>query len=389
MGSANQVAANSVISYPVRFIMIWYVLLTAFFILLPAQHGYGQTSSHSGVDQLRDTGPSVQQVSKAVERLEDWYDPQTGLWRNTGWWNSANALTVLIDYMRVSGDRSDEPVIAETYAQKKHAGFLNEYYDDEGWWALAWIDAYDLTGDSAYLGVARAIFKDMTTGWDDVCGGGIWWRKRRDYKNAIANELFLDVAARLASRVPASAARSAYTAWAEREWNWFRQSGMIEPDHLISDGLTAQCKDNHGTKWTYNQGVILGGLVALSQVSESSAARSDLRYARKIANSAIERLTDKEGILHEPCEPDCGSDGSQFKGIFVRNLALLNQRRPEKRFRQFILTNARSILARDQHPDHSFGLIWSGPPGSATVPTQSSALDALVAALGLLGSQRQ
>ena len=321
---------------------------------------------------------TLQDANEAVAKLQSWYSPNAGLWKTTGWWNSANALTALIDYSRVAHSSRYLAVLTQTYAVNIHGGFINDYYDDEGWWALAWVDAYDLTGQQKYLQTAQRIFADMTGGWDNACGGGIWWSKKRRYKNAIANELFLSVAAHLSNRALTEKERSQYVFWASREWNWFRHSGMIEPDHLISDGLTSTCKDTRKTKWTYNQGVILGGLIELARHDHS---RAPLRRARQIANAAIKNLAGSEGVLHEPCEPNCGADGSQFKGIFMRNLALLYREGPEKRYRHFILRNADSILRYDQAPDHGLGLVWSGPPRKANASTQSSALDALLAAL--------
>ncbi len=271
-----------------------------------------------------------------------------------------------------------KPIIEHTYNVNIHGGFVNQYYDDEGWWALAWIDAYDLTGQPKFLNTAEHIFTNMTGGWDRTCGGGIWWSKKRAYKNAIANELFLSVAAHLANRAHTAKQRAGYATWARREWRWFHHAGIMERDHLISDGLTSACKDNHKTKWTYNQGVILGGLAELARHEHR---HSLLRQANRIAGAAIRHLTDADGILHEPCEPDCGADGSQFKGIFVRNLALLNRYAPRKKYRKFILRNADSILRKDQTRGHALGLVWSGPPGKPNASTQSSALDALVAAL--------
>lgn len=316
------------------------------------------------------------QVQLAIDRLQAWYNPQTGLWQTTGWWNSANALTTLIDYSRVNRTTRYEPVIAQTYADNRGQNFLNQYYDDEGWWALAWIDAYDLTANRDYLHAAEILFENMTGGWNSTCGGGLVWSKRSHYKNAIPNELFLSVAAHLANREAEPAQKAEYLAWAEREWNWFRRSGMMERDHLISDGLTAQCQDNHRTKWSYNQGVILGGLAELSR---QPGQKGVLREARRIAGAAMRALS-RHGILHEPCEPNCGKDGTQFKGIFLRNLALLNDRAPNRRYASFIRRNAESILANDQGRGHTLGAIWSGPPGTADASTQSSALDALVAA---------
>ncbi|MDE3201817.1 MAG: glycoside hydrolase family 76 protein [Acidobacteriota bacterium] len=320
------------------------------------------------------------QTQQAVDRLQQWYNQKTGLWDKTGWWNSANVLTVLIDYAHVTGSQLTEPVATNTHKLNSSKDFLNDYYDDEGWWALAWIDAYDLTGNKQYLKTAEDIFQNMITGWDNTCGGGIWWSKKRTYKNAIANELFLSVAAHLSNRVADPHQSKAYLKWARREWKWFRHTGMIEDDHLISDGLNSECKDNHETKWSYNQGVILGGL---SELSRKTGDKKLDKIAQKTADAAMVKLTDKNGVLHDPCEPKCGADGTQFKGIFVRNLSLLNQMDPKPGDEEFIQKNAESILANDQTDDHAFGVVWSGPPGEVDPSTQSSALDAVVAALKL------
>lgn len=171
--------------------------------------------------QLLESTPRDQALHRAelgVQALQRWYVPGTGLYRTTGWWNSANAITAIIDSMRASGSRQYVATLANTYTQAQirvpksqqvdpakpmtgFPGFLNNYYDDEGWWALAWIDAYDLTRDTRYLASAESIFEDMAGGWDGTCRGGIWWSKDRTYKNAIANELFFSVAAHLATRV--------------------------------------------------------------------------------------------------------------------------------------------------------------------------------------------
>ena len=78
-----------------------------------------------------------------INALQKWYQPATGQWQGTGWWNSASALTAVIRYTKLTGDGSHASVITTTFAaaQRQHAGFVNTYYDDNGWWALAWIAA--------------------------------------------------------------------------------------------------------------------------------------------------------------------------------------------------------------------------------------------------------
>jgi predicted alpha-1,6-mannanase (GH76 family) len=270
--------------------------------------------------------------------LQTWYVEETGLWKTTNWWNAANAVTVLADFSKLSDTPDFRPTLANTFERNSQKRFLNEYYDDEGWWALGWAGAYELTHETRYLEMAEQIFADMAGGWDDTCGGGIWWKKPKQYKNAIANELFLAVAARLASLTQDTEKRANYLEWAKREWQWFAASGMINSENLVNDGLDSACHNNHRTTWSYNQGVILAGLAVLSKQSGDA---KPLEAAQSIALAAIARLTDLDGVLHDPCEPArCGNDAPQFKGIFVRDLAVLNAAAPVPGFRAFLRKNA-------------------------------------------------
>jgi predicted alpha-1,6-mannanase (GH76 family) len=330
--------------------------------------------------------------TSAVQTLQTWYTPSTGLYQSTGWWNSANAITVLAEYSRLSKSKQYTSVFANTFiaAQKTSPAFLNNFYDDEGWWALAWIDAYDLTRNRLYLSMAESIFTDMAASWDDICGGGIWWSKEKKYKNAIANELFLSAAAHLVNRT-SGAARKKYLNWANEEWQWFRASGMINSKNLINDGLGKSpgqitgvgCTNNGRTTWSYNQGVILGGLAELSVTNRDPSL---VQAAQEIATAATTLLVDDKGVLHDPCEPRCGADGVQFKGIFVRNLALLNHTQPRAAYKSFVDRNADAVWNAARGPNFQLGEVWSGPFFTGNAGSQSSALDAIVSAASMQNS---
>jgi predicted alpha-1,6-mannanase (GH76 family) len=325
-----------------------------------------------------------QRAALGIRHLQSWYDPATGLYRTTGWWNSANAITTLADYSRITGDKEYRNVFLNSFSAAQHtsARFLNSFYDDEGWWALAWIDVYDLTHQPQYLQMANSIFADMAKGWDNTCSGGIWWSKDRKYKNAIANELFLSVAAHLAARTGNKQMKERYLDWAKREWLWFSRSGMINSSHQINDGLDAQCANNLQTTWSYNQGVILGGL---SELYRQTHDQSLLSTAGAIADATLANpvLIDARGSLHDPCEPNCGGDGTQFKGIFIRNLALLLKVAPSTRYKEFVLANVDSIWSGMHPPEYGIGTIWAVPCGTINASTQSSGEDALISAVSI------
>ncbi|HEX8796050.1 MAG TPA: glycoside hydrolase family 76 protein [Polyangiaceae bacterium] len=314
----------------------------------------------------------------AADALQALYDPSTGLFPSTGWWNSANAITALVDTMARTGSMAYASDLCTTLAKNSGSNFINQYYDDEGWWALAWIDAYDLTKDTKYLSMAKTIFADLTTGWDSTCGGGLWWSKARSYKNAIPNELFLEVAVRLHARTPGDGGAGSFIDWADREWKWFDASGMINAQNLVNDGLTSACKNNAGATWTYNQGVLIGGLVDLAA---SNHDPSLLTRAQAIADAAMGKLVDDVGVLHEPCEPSCGGDGTQFKGIFMRHLFELAKATSTARDVAFITKNADWVWNAARNAKDDLGLSWSQALDAVDASRQSSALDALNAAI--------
>jgi predicted alpha-1,6-mannanase (GH76 family) len=319
--------------------------------------------------------------------LQRWYGRWTGLWRTTGWWNAANALTVLVDYTRRTGDPAYTWVIGRTFrgARWRHRHFLNRFFDDNGWWALAWLRAYDLTGDERFLAAARHIFADMVSGWDEVFGGGLWWNRDRRYKNAITNELFLAVATGLHRRSPGR--DRTYLDWALREWDWFDGAGLVGAEGLVNDGLTDDGANNGRPAYTYNQGVILGGLADLYRITGDNAY---LGPGASIADAALRKLTGRPdagsaGVLTEPGESDIigrADDASQFKGIFVRNLGEFYACVPRPAYRDFILHNARCVW-NSRNAENQFGLSWGGPFDTADASRQTSGLDALVAAVAL------
>lgn len=335
-----------------------------------------QTLSGTCSDELR----ARARAGMAV--LQGYYDEDSGLYNGNEWWRGANMLEVAIDFSRELGDASYVASFDNTFEKHQGGRFINEYYDDEGWWALAWIRAYDLTHQSKYLDMARVLFDDIKASWDPGhCGGGVYWKKETEAKTAIANELFLVLAARLHLRTPGDAGPGSYLDWAQRTWDWFAASGLIGEDYQVIDGLDFHtCGPGWDATFTYNQGVILGGLVDLWRATGDASL---LEMAARIADATLELQTNEDGILIEAtCHPDCGAgDGTTFKGVFARNVAYLYEAKPEPRYRDFLLRQSDGLWELNRSERNEFGLVWQGPFDEADAARQAAALDAVIGAV--------
>jgi len=394
-----------------------------------------QTSALSALNAAIPFGKDyIGKAAAAAEVLQKNYDCVSGLYKKpevVHWWPSAVGMETIIDYTMLTGSDKylrvkcsyGEPVdvISNTFEfapiWQQAPNFINDYYDDNGWWAITWIKAYDYTNETRYLEMAKTIFDEMTQGWEKTtCGGGLWWKRNPDqYKAAIQNELFLVVAARLSLRTNEENGSEVYLEWAQRTWEWFKNSGMINRFNLIDSGLDQDnnCENDGKPGYTYNQGVILGGLVDLYK---STGDIELLAQAQAIAQTALYRLRYENGVLQDVCEPlnNCDGDQEAFKGIFMRYLAYLYDNlkvldydtmitvkaATEKIvvyqylkdinsesydtlsfYEKHITLNADSLWANTRNASNQFGLKWIGPFNCSAVPKQTSALSALNAAI--------
>jgi predicted alpha-1,6-mannanase (GH76 family) len=125
--------------------------------------------------------------------------------------------------------------------------------------------------------------------------------------------------------------------------------------------------------------VLIGGLVELYHLTGDEML---IAQARTIADASIRLLVDENGVLREPCELsyNCGADGPQFKGIFMRHLRALYDVTAEPRYMAFITHNAEAIW-RNRSVDDQFGLRWGARFDRADAARHSSALDAILVAI--------
>jgi predicted alpha-1,6-mannanase (GH76 family) len=165
------------------------------------------------------------------------------------------------------------------------------------------------------------------------------------------------------------------------------------------DGLGAggNCGVTNANTYTYLQGVLPGALAELYRVTRDGEL---LYWASGIASAATAQLV-TNGVLHfaleeqdEGLKDDVNrypSDGTAFKGAFVRNLRELydlsvSVGQPTGNWRSFLLRQTQSLIDDGRSGWSEFGIHWAGPvklERNITFGTQLSAVDAFNASYGL------
>lgn len=240
-------------------------------------------------------------------------------WPEWHYWWQAHYLDAVIDsgfaYLR-QGSR----LAARTELQRaeallrgillRNAGrFPNYFFDDMAWLALAagrlnQLSLRTLARPARLAGRANTtLTRQLHSAHDDVLGGGIYWSRKRDFKNTPANAPAALHLARIGETDPARALM-----------DWLRAELFDPATGLYLDGVhpTPAGRNVETTIYSYNQGTVLGVLLELG-------SPEDLRQAAALVDAVARHLSDPAGGTR--LQPG-GGDGSLFTGILCRYLAL-------------------------------------------------------------------
>ena len=238
----------------------------------------------------------------------------------TSFWRSAELLEMVEDAYQASRTQATRRLIGELrrgvllrYGAVWTSG--RAFNDDVLWMVLAFIRAYELTGDRTSRDLARQNFDaTVARGLSDDLGGGLWWTTDEREKNACVN----GPGAIAAYRLYQAFADPAYLERARSLYAWERTS-LFDPDSGAVFDHVSQTADGAGVvnrqTYTYNQGTFIGAASALYRATGVPSYYLDALQAYAYAR---DHLT-VAGVLRS--EGGEGGDAGGFRGIFARYAA--------------------------------------------------------------------
>lgn len=204
--------------------------------------------------------------------------------------------------------------------------------DDQGVWGLTILDAVErnfsapIDGKPGWLAMSQGIFNTMYARWDmQSCNGGLrWqiftWNSGYNYKNTISNACLFQIAARLGRYT----GNTTYLDVAERVFDWLVGVGYIVLSEKgnVYDGAKVEdnCTDITAIEWTYNHGVVLGGLAYMYNATNGSSVWQS--RLTSVLGGATAYFFQDDIMYESACQPykTCNNDQRCFKSIFSRML---------------------------------------------------------------------
>jgi hypothetical protein len=230
------------------------------------------------------------------------------------------------------------------YPGDRSAG-TQTWFDDNGWWGLAFMNAFRATGTRRYLADAeRALRYIAAVGWD-VRAGGIWWNTRHPYKagEALASATLLAALLYEQTRSPFALSQ------ASRFLAWANTSGFSAADGLYAgSSLDPTPIDYIEAPLIYAQAVLCS----------ATASAADCARAEQLKTTALDRF----GYLL--------NFSPQYDAIYLQWMLALYSRDHDPVLYRLAADNARNAGSRAQNPDGLYLLSWNGQalPAAYAVP---------------------
>jgi predicted alpha-1,6-mannanase (GH76 family) len=195
--------------------------------------------------------------------------------------------------------------------------FVNSYYDDMAWLALATLRLDRLAESSRRPGRRRnaRVRASLTLQFDAACtddlGGGTFWSKKRDFKNTPAT-----------APVALFYARTGQRGKAQSLLDWL-DATLFDPDQgLYLDGARPGPAGDvlvERSLYTYNQGPVLGALLELGGDANLARVAAVVESVQRLLTVPAGGGNAAAGTVLR-CEGT--GDGGLFTGILCRYLAL-------------------------------------------------------------------
>ena len=217
-------------------------------------------------------------------------------------------------------------------------GRERSWFDDNGWWGIAFMDAYRATHSKRFLAdAARALDFSVRRGW--AKGGGLWWDTAHTRKSGEA----LGSNSALAAMLYAATHKPTYLSQARRLISWGDAHLWNSRDELYARS------DSDSTPMPYVEGPMIGAHETICRAAHDAHACA---RAEALAEASLSRFG--EDVNHGP----------QYDTIYLRWMLDLSTHDHDSRWYALAYRNAHRALdnARDGHG--IFTKAWDG--GSIT-----------------------
>ena len=176
------------------------------------------------------------------------------------------------------------------------AANVQTWMDDNGWWGLAFFDAWRATREPRYLNDAQRAFNySVGAGWDPAAGG-LWWNTYRPYKSGVA----MGATSLLGAYLYSATGNSSYLSWTKQLIGWATQNLWNAHDQLYA-------KDSFDdTSQPYVEGPFAEAHQLICQTTGDSYY---CNQARALANRSYNRFYNRWSELNQ---------GPQYDAIYLR-----------------------------------------------------------------------